>query len=333
MKINMILPKLPDTAPQIIRDSDARIKELAKPIPALLKSVVRRYRSLMTQNALFIGKLHDLIVTVHPFFLDDETEHSFGEFTQRYENGKILSIIELNLNLADSPKYNAYIFAHELTHMLLGNQMDHAELCRVLKPGLSGGGSCVNAILTDSGCYCGTALEESMADYAASYVISRMRLSDAGGTYATNARSESRSYYHLQEFAPLLASAFGDSLMDCRYLDEFSYALLPPRKPASPEDSFQEDEQLRPRQFACSTVRNYFWYCAVVNGMHPIVDQYEEMMGDGSWIELCRCWDTILFLSKQEDAQSLEELLLLKIKGTRLLQEFQQKMEQADSQE
>ena len=226
---------------------------------------------------------------VDPDKPEEPHRHTGGEYCMKSEGGKLAGTVQLFVNVEDSPKYIAYIFAHELSHMLVDMQMDYCRVSDRSKSGCKPGSSCVNRFIDPEPELFGTGMEESIADALALYVVSRCRFSDREGTFAQLAFQ----WHHRQSFAHLLAEAFGDPLMECKYIDEFTETLAPElyQEARVTEEGIEEEAQ----EFAQSEIRNIFWYCVAVNRFHMIIDAYNATMGKGSWRELCRHMDAVQY--------------------------------------
>lgn len=263
-------------------------------IPGILRKVAKKYQALFIQNALFKGKLQNLTVYAVPFLdssdSDDPGEssrHTDGEYCMEFENGRIKSTVRLSVNVEDSPKYIAFIFAHELSHMLLDTQMDYARICDYSRSGCKPGFSCVTRMTPPEPKAFGEGMEESIADCLAQYVVSRCRFCDEVETYAKMISQ----WHHRQSFAPMLAAAFGDPLEKCRYIDEFSLIRIPSDPSAS--CAAEEETEDEPLELAYPSIRNEFWYGIAINQFHMVVDAYNEIMGEDAWRELCRHMDAV----------------------------------------
>lgn len=282
MKIKIAsLPFPPDT-PQVILEHQAKMVAGVEFIPGILRKVARKYQNLLLQNVVFNGKLLDLTVVIHPFDGGHDNRTS-GEYYGEGQRGRMHAIIDMYVNISDSPKYIAYVFAHELSHMLVCTRRCLWSISDHSKDGSKPGPSCINRYLPSKTGFFGEGLEESIADNLAEYVVSRCRFSDEAGTYAQFAHEFSCR----QGFASLLAAAFGDPLEECKYIDEATESPAPTdgRFDSKPEEDI----------FAINRVfiRNKFWYCVVVNQFHWVVDAFNDTMGDGAWQELCHHTDAV----------------------------------------
>lgn len=296
MRINIQTPSFPPDTPQVILAYQARVDAQAGFIPALLRRVAKKYQDLLIQNTLLKGKFQNLTVCVSPFsdYVDpanptEACRHTDGEYSMNLEGGKPAGTVQLFVNVEDSPKYIAYIFAHELSHMLMDMQMDYCRVSDHSKSGCKPGSSCVNRFIDPEPELFGTGMEESIADALAMYVVSRCRFSDRARTFAQLAFQ----WHHRQSFAHLLAAAFGDPLMECKYIDEFTETLAPElyQEDRVTEEGIEEEAQ----EFAQSEIRNAFWYCVSINQFHMIIDAYNDTMGEGAWRELCRHMDAVQY--------------------------------------
>lgn len=294
--MRIVMPSPPPFAPPVILEEWARLETAAGAVSGIVRKVAKRYQELLVQNALMKGKLANLTVKVVPFADSpdmkgpgEDVEHTDGEFYMIYENGRIASVIELSVNVEDSPKFIAFVFAHELTHMLVDMQLDYCRVSGQSKYGCRPGSSCVTRFIDPEPKLFGTGMEESIADALAMYVVSRCRFSDKARTYAQLVPQ----WHHRQAFAHLLAAAFGDPLMKCKYIDEFSETFAPELSLEArvTEEGIEEEAQ----GFGRSEIRNAFWYCVAVNRFHMIIDAYNDTMGKGSWRELCRHMDAVQY--------------------------------------
>ena len=187
------------------------------------------------------------------------------------------------VNISDSPKYVAYVFAHELSHMLVCTRRHLWNISDYSKDGCKPGPSCITRYIPSEPGFFGDGLEESIADNLAMYVVSRCRFSDEVGTYAQFAHEFSCR----QGFASLMAAAFGDPLGECKYIDEATESPIPTEGCSASKT--EEDTFAINRVF----IRNKFWYCIAVNQFHWVIDAYNDTMGDGTWRELCRHMDAV----------------------------------------
>ncbi len=289
MQVKIVSGPYPPDTPRVILDHAAKLRAGAAFVPALVRKVARRYQDLMIQNALFKGKLQDLTVVIHPIDNDAHGNRSDGEFVAVPKGDRLCTEVHLSVNLADSPKFIAFVFAHELSHMLLNIQLDRCRIGDGSKEGCRPALSCVNRFLPPEPEVFGEGMEESIADALAMYVVSRCRFSDTAGTYA----QQVSQWHHRQAFAHLLAAAFGDPLMNCKYIDEFTKTVVPEQYQEArvTEEGIEED----PQEFVRSEIRNVFWYCVVINQFHMIIDAYNDAMGKGAWRELCRHMDAVQY--------------------------------------
>lgn len=184
MKIKSVSPPFPPDIPQIILENQSRLANGAEFVPAILRKVARKYQNLLLQNVLFIGKLQDLTVIVHPCGDDARGNHTSGEYYTEYKRGRLHAIVDMYVNISDSPKFIAFVFAHEISHMLVCARRYLWSISDHSKAGCKPGPSCINRYLPSEPGFFGEGLEESIADNLAMYVVSRCRCSDEMGTYA-----------------------------------------------------------------------------------------------------------------------------------------------------
>ena len=282
MKVKIIHRTYPPGTPQVILDLEAKLRAGAEFVPGIVRRVAKRYQDLLLQNVLFKGKLQDLTVVIHPSDEDAHANHTGGDCTTALKGERLCPEIHLYVNIADSAKFIAFVFAHELTHMLLNTQLDRCRISGSSKEGCRPGLSSVNRYLPTEPDVFGTGMEESIADTIAMYVVSRCRFSDEAGTY----RRCINQWKSRQGFAPLLAAAYGDPLEACKYIDEFTEQLLS-------KALREEDETGEPEEYVSFSIRNIFWYCVAINQFYLIVDAYNDIMGEGAWRELCRHMDAV----------------------------------------
>lgn len=282
MKITIVSRPYPPSTPQIILENEAKLRAGAEFVPGILRRVAKRYQNLLIQSVLFKGKLQDLTVLVIPMDNVPEGARTTGTYTTVRKGSSRCGMIRLDVNISDSPKFIALVFAHELSHLLMDVQLDRCRICDCSEAGCYPGLSCVNRYLPPSPDLFGFGLEESIADAIAMYVVTCCRLSDKPGTYAQYATQ----WKARQNFAPLLASAFGAPLQGSKYIDEFTEESLPE---LTQKDSETEEVQ----EFVHVSIRNLFWYCVVINQFRFIVDDYNHIMGEGAWRTLCDHMDAV----------------------------------------
>lgn len=289
MKIKIVSGTCPPDTPLVILEHQAKLAKGAEFVPGIVRKVARRYQDLLLQDVLFKGKLQDLTVVIHPCDDDAHGNHSEGEYRTVSKGERICAEVQLFVNITDSPKFIAFVFAHELSHMLLNMQLDRCRIGDRSKEGCQPGLSCVNRHLPPEPEMFGEGIEESIADALAMYVVSRCRFSDKARTYAQLVSQ----WHHRQAFSHLLAAAFGDPLMKCKYIDEFTETVVPElyQEARVTEEGIEEEAQ----GFVRTEIRNVFWYCVAVNRFHMIIDAYNDTMGKGSWRELCRHMDAVQY--------------------------------------
>lgn len=282
MKVEIVSPPFPPDTPQVILENQSRLMNGAKFVPAILRKVARKYRNLLLQNVLFNGKLLDLTVMIHPIDSGHDNRTS-GEYYGEGQRGRMHAIIDMYVNISDSPQFVAYVFAHELSHMLVCTRRCSWNISDRSKDGCEPGSSCINRYLPSEPDFFGRGLEESIADNLAMYVISRCRFSDEAGTYAQFAQE----FECRQGFASLLAAAFGDPLKECKYIDEVAEIPI--------EAENYSDSKTDKAPYTCNRVfiRNKFWFCVAVNQFHWVIDAYNDIMGNGAWRKLCRHMDAV----------------------------------------
>lgn len=282
MKIEIVSPPFPPDTPQIILENQSRLMNGAKFVPAILRKVARKYRNLLLQNVLFNGRLLDLTVMIHP--IDDSHDNrTCGEYYGEDRGGRLHAIIDMYVNISDSPRFIAYVFAHELSHMLVCTRRCSWNVSDHSKDGCKPGPSCINRYHSSEPDFFGGGMEESIADNLAMYVMSRCQFSDETGTYARFAQEFSCR----QGFASLLAAAFGDPLKECKYIDEVTE--IPIEAENHSDSKTDKDPYAINRVF----IRNKLWYCVAVNQFHWVIDAYNNTMGDGAWRELCQHMDAV----------------------------------------
>lgn len=294
MKINIVSREYPIDTPQIILDNQASITNRIDCITGILRKVAKKYQDLLFHDAIFRGKLQNLTVNVHPASFspdpdtcDDATPMTDGEYFLDRSAKKPRGMIDLYVCVDDSPREIAYVFAHELSHMLVDTQRDTCLIGGQSRYGCKPGTSCINRLCFPEMELHGSGLEESIADNLAMYLVSRCRFPGDAGTHA----QQVSQWQSRRTFAPLLAAAFGDPLTACRYIDEFRETMLPELSRPSwiTKDGIEEE----PQEFAEVYIRNVFWYCVATNQFHMIVNTYNDVMGEGAWRELCRHMDAV----------------------------------------
>ena len=282
MRIEIVSPPFPPGTPQAILENQSRCVKEAKFVPAILRKVSKKYQDLLIQNELFKGKILNLTVAIHPVDYAHD-DHSSGTYRGEEQRGRLHAIIDMYVNLSDSPKYIAYVFAHELSHMLVCTRRCLWSISDYSKDGCKPGPSCINRYLPSEPGFVGSGMEESIADNLAMYVISRCRFSDETGTYAQFAQE----FTCRQRFALLMAAAFGDPLEECKYIDEVTEV------PIQTEDCSDRNAGEDPYAINRVLIHNKFWYCVAVNQFHWVIDAYNDIMGDGAWRELCQHMDAV----------------------------------------
>ena len=143
MKVKIIHRTYPSGTPQVILDLEAKLRAGAEFVPGIVRRVANRYQDLLLQNVLFKGKLQDLTVVIHPSDEDAHANHTGGDCTTALKGERLCPEIHLYVNIADSAKFIAFVFAHELTHMLLNTQLDRCRISGNSKEGCRPGMSSV----------------------------------------------------------------------------------------------------------------------------------------------------------------------------------------------
>ena len=248
--------------------------------------------------------------------------YSTGNHCVCIEEGQIFSTISLDIRPDESHMQVANIVAIMLGHLLLDESMDFIHLGRMAESGTIPAGSSIARKKPKNNAVYGRYMESAIVNTIADYVISGMGLLDHNEVYSDVAAS--RDYEHSEvAMCRLFASAFGDPLEDCRYIDEFEYLT---------EEGFPEEEDydlLEPlyddygeslpwRYRHSYSVRNPFWYCVVTNAFECITAIYNSHMGENAYELFCSLWE-----KEQCTTEDFEQMMLGKIQMERFVNTIQ----------
>ena len=199
-----------------------------------------------------------------------------GFYLLDYDRSGIRHYIELHVKPKDSQKSIAHCFAHELSHMLLQGSSDYVRH-------ISGEMRIPSA------------LEESMADNMADFVVSHCRFADDTCTFMLQQMENS----YCREFAQLLAEGFGSPLEEAAFLDDFSISIPDAEQQEEPDGAAQDEAAFWTSYFSeaegtCAAdlwVHNYFWYLSILGRFCEIRETFDEYMGEGTFNCVCSDMD------------------------------------------
>ena len=324
-----------------------------QPFVEIIHTVADRYLDRMMHKSILLGKLAVLKLYLNPriptpedyYELEEQREkilsmgdsvpdiireatmeqtvfdrlQSRGSHRVYVENGQIYPVICLEIIPNESHMAFADIVAVMMGHLLLNESMDFIHLGRMAESGTIPAGSSIARKKPNTNTVYGHFMECAVANTIASYVIGDMELSDDTGIYAET--MSDRNYEHSEvHLCRLFASAFGDPLEECRYIDEFEcvptkvypdeadYGLLEPE--------YDDAGEILPYRFRYSyTIRNPFWYCVVTNAFECITAIYNSHMGENAYETFCSLWD-----QENLTTETYEMVLLAKIQMERFVE-------------
>lgn len=232
----------------------------------ILQRVAKKYRNLLIHREVMSGKLRELKVLVR------WEESGFSFYRLNRDPKGISHFIQLNIAPGESPKSIAFVFAHELSHMLL-----------------SGSGDYVSTMVDNT--IIPNCLQESMADNLADYVVAHCRFADENLLFWLHREVDGCC----SEFAQLLAQGFGTPLEEAKFIDEFSLEPILPEDTESAESERSDDDAFwkayfEPTDVSCPAdlwIHNAFWYYSVLGKFDRITEIFDEYMGEGTFEQIC----------------------------------------------
>lgn len=293
----------------------------------IFKRVAQKYLEHLNHRSLMAGKLSDILVYIAR---SEDGVKSNGRVELDYINERVVHRMFLFINVNDSDKQIASIMAHELAHTLFASTNDYYFSGSASKSGCEPFGSSFRRIDQTIDLNYGIGLEEGAAEVLARYIISHCRFSDAEGTYAKE-KSPETYYSMLSSLTELLANCFGEPLFGTRYIDGISVEkyIVEKGHPLYEEMNDTYDEELweKNRHFYRKSVENPFWYHAITNTFHRIINEYDECMGVGAFSELCKHLDGLYnqYYEYPEDTEAYEIAFENKKKAEEMIREFDEK--------
>jgi len=273
---------------------------------SITRRIAAKYCSLLRHRSTMVGKLD---VTSVVFMEEPSDYYTTALTTVFFEDGLVQNRIALSVNPNDSPRFIAYVLAHEFGHVLETSSNDFLCLFNDSASGCHGEFSSIHR--RKSGEIFGRAMEESVADNLARYVLSHCRFSDVprgkGGMTFAQIAAPDNGYTIQCDFADKMASAFGDPLQAAACIDDFTFKtyLVDPQAPLyqllqDTKEPFYPDSRLdilsaeKSEGETCCTcsIHNEFWYAVAAGHFEFIIDDYNDTMGSPeAYRELCRDMD------------------------------------------
>lgn len=194
----------------------------------ITKEVAKKYLECLNNREIFNFKLKRLIV--RPFELP--VKHPYAQTRNTQASNEILIVYDETM----SSKFLAFIIAHELAHILI---YPEGDLLKFEKKRIQYQKEGKEHIIENK--YLEVETEEAMADYMASYIVSKMNFEDQNNELENYLQKE-KQVKKLALIKALEASS-GKSLMETERIDDYCIG---------------EDE---------ITISNIFWYNAVTHCM------------------------------------------------------------------
>ena len=151
----------------------------------------------------------------------------------------------------------------------------------------------------------------------ARYILSHCCFSDEEGTYAREKAPDSY-YTMLSTLTDSLANCFGESVYGWKYIDGviIDKYIVTQEHPLyeEMEDVYDDDLWETNRHFYHKSIFNPFWYHAITNTFHCIIDEYDECMGTGAFQKLCKDFDGLYNQYYEHNADSMTYSIALEYK-------------------
>ncbi|MBQ8509270.1 MAG: hypothetical protein IJ493_05110 [Clostridia bacterium] len=245
----------------------------------MVEDIAERFLNRLHHRAVFAGKLSVLTVGILARTCLPTTT---GSTTLIREEPMVRIQTTFMIGSSESRRHLAYVIAREFAHVLFISAEDSLGLRGRGGDGCFTGESCFHrSVCCDDRGY-GGGMEASAAELLARWIISDTDYEDESEAYARELAEDSDTT-RLTRFASLFASAYGEPLEGARYIDEYFIS----------ECDTAEDDCLE-ADYCVTVIRNRFWNSVAAGAFSHMVDDYDELMGEDAYRELCENMDYFL---------------------------------------